>query len=58
MYVVGVSTKTAKRYFKNVEEQVIQLQSKVWSNNFYSASKTKEYLLKNSMIANSLLFLE
>ena len=58
MYVAGVSTKTAKRYFKNVEEQVIQLQSKVWSNNIYSASKTKEYLLKNSTIGNCLLFLE
>ena len=32
MYVAGVWTKTAKRYFKNVEEQVIRRQSKVWSN--------------------------
>ena len=32
MYVAGVWTKTAKGYFKNVEEQVIRRQSKVWSN--------------------------
>ena len=32
MYVAGVSSKTAQRYLKNVEEQVIRLQSKVWSN--------------------------
>ena len=32
MYVTGVSANTAKKYFKNVEEQVIRLQSKVWSN--------------------------
>ena len=31
-YVAGVWTKTTKGYFKNVEEQVIQRQSKVWSN--------------------------
>ena len=29
---IGVWAKTAKGYFKNVEEQVILLQSKVWSN--------------------------
>ena len=32
MYVVGVWTKTAKGYNKNVEEEVIRLQSTVWSN--------------------------
>ena len=32
MYEGGVSANTAKKYFKNVEEQVIRLQSKVWSN--------------------------
>ena len=32
MSVAGVWTKTAKGYFKNVEEQVIRRQSKVWSN--------------------------
>ena len=32
MYVAGISANTAKKYFKNVEEQVIRLQSKVWSN--------------------------
>ena len=32
MYAAGVWTKTAKGYYKNVEEQVILLQSKVWSN--------------------------
>ena len=33
MYVAGVSANTAKpKYFKNLEEQVIRLQSKVWSN--------------------------
>ena len=32
MYAAGVWTKTAKGYFKNVEEQVIRRQSKVWSN--------------------------
>ena len=32
MYVAGVWTKTAKGYFKNVEEQFIRRQSKVWSN--------------------------
>ena len=33
MYVTGVSANTAKpKYFKNDEEQVIRLQSKVWSN--------------------------
>ena len=31
--VAGVSANTAKpKYFKNLEEQVIRLQSKVWSN--------------------------
>ena len=29
MYVVGVSVNTERGYFKNVEEQVIRLQSKV-----------------------------
>ena len=29
---IQIGSKTAKRYFKNVEEQVIQRQSKVWSN--------------------------
>ena len=32
MYAAGVWAKTAKGYFKNVEEQVIRRQSKVWSN--------------------------
>lgn len=33
MCVAGVSANTAKpKYFKNLEEQVIRLQSKVWSN--------------------------
>ena len=32
MYVAGVWAKTAERYFKNVDEQVIQRQSKVWSD--------------------------
>ena len=33
MYVTGVSANTAnKKYFKNVEKEVIRLQSKVWSN--------------------------
>ena len=32
MYVAGVSAKTADGYLKIFEEQVIQLQSKVWSN--------------------------
>ena len=33
MYVAGVSANTAKpKYFKNLEEQVIRLQNKVWSN--------------------------
>ena len=32
MYVAGFSAKTAEEYFKVVEEQVIRLQSKVWSN--------------------------
>ena len=33
MYVTGVSANTAKpKYFKDVQEQVIRLQSKVWSN--------------------------
>ena len=31
-YVAGVWTKTAEEYFKNVEEQVIRRQRKVWSN--------------------------
>ena len=56
MYVAGVWTKTAKGYFKNVEEQVIRRQSKVWSN--FSAFKTEKYLLKNSTIGNRLLFSE
>ena len=43
MYVAGVWTKTAKRYFKNDEEQVIRRQSKVGA--IYSASKTEKYLL-------------
>ena len=32
MYVAEVWTKTAKGYFKNIGEQVIRRQSKVWSN--------------------------
>ena len=33
MYVAGVSANAAKpKYLKNLEEQVIRLQSKVWSN--------------------------
>ena len=32
MYAAGVWAKTARGYFKTVEEQVILLQSKVWSN--------------------------
>ena len=32
MYVAGVWTKNAKGYFKNVEQQAIRRQSKVWSN--------------------------
>ena len=32
MYVAGVSANTATKYLKSVEEQVIRLQSKVWSN--------------------------
>ena len=31
MYVAGVWAKTAKVYYKNVEEEVIRLHSKVWS---------------------------
>ena len=31
MYVAGFSVETAEEYFKVVEEQVIRLQSKVWS---------------------------
>ena len=32
MYEAGVSAKTAKGYLKIFDEQVIWLQSKVWSN--------------------------
>ena len=32
MYAAGVWAKTAEGYFKTVEERVILLQSKVWSN--------------------------
>ena len=32
MYAAGVWTQNAKVYFKNVEEQVIRRQSKVWNN--------------------------
>ena len=32
MYVAEVSANTAKKYLRNVEEQVILLQSKFWSN--------------------------
>ena len=32
MYVAGVSAKTVEGYFKDVEELVIRLHSKVWSN--------------------------
>ena len=32
VYVAGVSANTAEWYFKNIEEQVIQRQTKVWSN--------------------------
>jgi len=32
LYVAGVSAKTAEGYFKDAEELVIRLQSKVWSN--------------------------
>ena len=55
MYEADVSAKTAKEYLKIFEEQVIRLQSKVWSNN-HSAPKTKKYFLKNSTIGNWLVF--
>ena len=59
MYVVGVWIKTAKRYFKNVEEQFIRRQSMQGLEQLiYSASKTKKYLLKKSAIGNRLLFSE
>ena len=32
MYAAGVSVKTERKFFKNVEEQVIRFQSKVWSD--------------------------
>lgn len=32
MYVVAVLAKTAEEYFRNDKEQVIRLQSKIWSN--------------------------
>ena len=51
MHDTGVSAKTAKGYLKIFDEQVIQLQSKVWS-----ASKPEKYFLKNSTIGNWLLF--
>ena len=54
MYVAGVSANTAKKYLRNFEEQVILLQSKVWSN--YSASETKEYVSKNIPIDNRIWF--
>ena len=54
MYAEGVGAKTVKGYFKNVEEQVILLQSKVGA--IYSAFKTKKYFLKNNTIGNRLLF--
>ena len=56
MYAAGVWAKTAKGYFKTVDEQVILLQSKVCIGAIYSASKTKKYLSKNSTIGNRLLF--
>ena len=51
MHVAGVWTKTAKGYYKNVEEEAR-------FGAIYSASKTKEDLLKNSTIDNRLLFSE
>ena len=44
--VAGVSAKTAKRYFKNVEGQV-DFRAKFGA--IYSASKTKEHLVKKSL---------
>ena len=54
MYAAGVWAKTVEGYFKNVEEQVILLQSNVGA--IYSASKTKKYFLKNNTIGNRLFF--
>ena len=55
IYEAGASAKTGKGWLKIFEEQVIRLQSKVWSNN-HSAPKTKKYFLKNSTIGNWLVF--
>ena len=57
MYVTAVWTKTAKIYFKHVEEQVIQLHRGRFGA-IYTASKTKKYFLKNSTLGNRLLFSE
>ena len=57
MYVAAVWTKTAKIYFKHVEEQVIQLHRGRFGA-IYTASKTKKYFLKNSTLGNRLLFSE
>ena len=51
MHVAGVWTKTAKGYYKNVEEEAR-------FGAIYSASKTKEDLLKNTTTGNRLLFSE
>ena len=56
MYVAGVWTKTAKGYFKNVENKSFDVRARFGA--IYSASKTKKYLLKNSTIGNQLLFSE
>ena len=56
MYVAGVWTKTAKGYFKNVENKSFDVRARFGA--IYSASKTKKYLLKRSTIGNRLLFSE
>ena len=54
MYVVGVWTKTAKGYFKNVENKSFDVRARFGA--IYSVSKTKKYLLKNSTIGNQVFF--
>ena len=52
MYLAGVWTKTAKGYFKNVENKSFDVRARFGA--IYSASKTEKYLLKNSTIGNQL----
>ena len=56
MYVAGVSANTAENFFKKMLIRNKSFDFRAKFGAIYSASETKEYLLKNIPIDNRLLF--